>query len=85
MRHDGARRHRGLDDLYRTHSLGLIRFALMLTGDQATAEEVVQEAFPGRYRGWARLADPGHREAVVRGVGVRPSAPDGALGRSGSA
>lgn len=47
-----------IDDLYRTHSLGLIRFALMLTGDQATAEDAVQEAFLGLYRAWDRIGDP---------------------------
>jgi RNA polymerase sigma-70 factor (sigma-E family) len=47
-----------IDDLYRTQSLALIRFALMLTGDQATAEDVVQEAFLGLYRSWARISDP---------------------------
>lgn len=37
----------GIDALYREHGLGLIRFALMLTGDQQTAEDVVQDAFLG--------------------------------------
>ena len=37
-------------DLYRAHGLGLIRFALMLVGDQGTAEDVVQEAFLALYR-----------------------------------
>jgi DNA-directed RNA polymerase specialized sigma24 family protein len=36
-----------VDDLFRLHALGLVRFALMLVGDQATAEDVVQEAFLG--------------------------------------
>src|SRR5205085_10145715 len=46
-----------LEDLYRAHALGLIRFALMLVGDQTTAEDVVQEAFLGLYRGWHRVRD----------------------------
>jgi RNA polymerase sigma factor (sigma-70 family) len=47
-----------LDGLYRSHAIGLIRLALMLVGDQATAEDVVQDSFLGLYRGWSRLRDP---------------------------
>jgi RNA polymerase sigma-70 factor (sigma-E family) len=61
-----------VDDLYRAHALGLIRFAVMLVGDQTTAEDVVQEAFLGLYRGWHRVRDPGNvlgylRTAVLNG------------------
>jgi RNA polymerase sigma-70 factor (sigma-E family) len=42
-------------ELYRAHGTGLIRFALVLVGDQATAEDVVQEAFLGVYRHWSRV------------------------------
>lgn len=50
-----------------------MRFALMLVGDQASAEDVVQEAFLGLYRGWDRVRDPeavlGYlRTAVVNGA-----------------
>jgi RNA polymerase sigma-70 factor (sigma-E family) len=60
-------------DLYRAHGLGLIRFALMLVGDQGTAEDVVQEAFLGLYRGWHRVDDPASalsylRAAVLNGA-----------------
>src|SRR5580693_6731692 len=47
-----------VDDLFRRHALDLVRFALMLVGDQATAEDVVQEAFLGLYRAWDRVPDP---------------------------
>jgi RNA polymerase sigma-70 factor (sigma-E family) len=62
-----------VDDLFRVHAIGLVRFALMLVGDQATAEDVVQEAFLGLYRAWDRLRDPdavlGYlRTAVVNGA-----------------
>jgi RNA polymerase sigma-70 factor (sigma-E family) len=57
---------RAVDDLYRAHALGLTRFALMLVGDQSTAEDVVQDAFLGLYRGWHRIRDPGNVEAYLR-------------------
>ena len=62
----------GVDDLYRVHAVGLVRFALLLVGDRATAEDVVQDAFLGLYRAWHRLHDPGNgvgylRAAVVNG------------------
>lgn len=44
--------------LYRTHALGLTRMAHVMLGDKASAEDVVQEAFCGLYRNWARLTDP---------------------------
>src|ERR1700722_9723544 len=47
-----------VDDLFRRHALDLVRFALMLVGDQATAEDVVQEAFLGLYGAWDGLRDP---------------------------
>jgi RNA polymerase sigma-70 factor (sigma-E family) len=64
---------KAVDDLFRRHAPGLVRFALMLVGDQATAEDVVQEAFIGLYRGWDRVRDPdavlGYlRTAVLNGA-----------------
>ncbi|HEY2640414.1 MAG TPA: SigE family RNA polymerase sigma factor [Streptosporangiaceae bacterium] len=61
-----------VDDLYRVHAVGLVRLALLLVGDRATAEDVVQDAFLGLYRGWQRIRDPGSgagylRVAVVNG------------------
>ena len=40
-----------IEDLYRDHGLGLVRFALLLTGDRAAAEDIVQDAFLGISRG----------------------------------
>ena len=62
----------GIEDLYREHALGLVRFALLLTRDRATAEDVVQDAFLGLHRHWDRVNDPGRvlaylRSAVVNG------------------
>jgi len=61
-----------IDSLYRAHALGLIRLALMLVGDQTTAEDVVQDSFLGLFRGWSRLRDPEQalgylRTSVVNG------------------
>jgi|HubBroStandDraft_5_1064220.scaffolds.fasta_scaffold55792_2 RNA polymerase sigma-70 factor (sigma-E family) len=62
----------GIEDLYREHALGLVRFALLLTGDRATAEDVVQDAFLGLHRHWDEIKDPGRvlaylRTAVING------------------
>jgi DNA-directed RNA polymerase specialized sigma24 family protein len=62
----------GIEDLYRDHALGLVRFALLLTGDRAAAEDVVQDAFLGLHRHWEEIRDPGNvlaylRTAVVNG------------------
>lgn len=61
-----------IDRLYRDHAVGLIRMALLLVGDKATAEDVVQDAFLGLYRGQQRLRDPDKalpylRASVVNG------------------
>ncbi|HEY5989548.1 MAG TPA: sigma-70 family RNA polymerase sigma factor [Streptosporangiaceae bacterium] len=47
-----------VDSLFRAHALTLIRTALLLVGDQNSAEDVVQEAFLGLYRSMPRLRDP---------------------------
>jgi RNA polymerase sigma-70 factor (sigma-E family) len=52
--------------LYRAHGLALIRLALMLTGDQATAEDVVQDAFLGFQRTGAGLRDQGKALSYLR-------------------
>jgi RNA polymerase sigma-70 factor (sigma-E family) len=44
--------------LYQAHAVGLVRLAVLMVGDQPTAEDVVQEAFLGLYRHWAALKDP---------------------------
>ncbi len=61
-----------LAELYRMHALGLVRLALLLVGDQGTAEDVVQDVFARLYRAGAGLRDPDKavpylRTAVVNG------------------
>ena len=58
--------------MYRAHAVDLIRLALLLVGDQHTAEDVVQDAYLGLQRGLGRLRDPGKalpylRASVVNG------------------
>lgn len=61
-----------LEDLYRQHRMRLVRLAILLVDEPATAEDVVQEAFTGLHRNWAKLRDAAAavgylRAAVVNG------------------
>ncbi len=56
----------GVTALYQAHAVGLIRLAIVMLGDRAAAEDVVQDAFLGLYRHWAGLADPGNALTYVR-------------------
>lgn len=47
-----------LASLYRDHRLGLLRLAVLLVDDRATAEDIVQEAFISLHRTADRLRDP---------------------------
>jgi RNA polymerase sigma-70 factor (sigma-E family) len=53
-------------ELYAEHALGLVRLAYIMLGDQAAAEDVVQDAFVGLYRRWDSLPDTSHPLAYVR-------------------
>jgi RNA polymerase sigma factor (sigma-70 family) len=52
--------------LYQAHALSLARLALVMLGDAAAAEDVVQDAFFALYRRWPKLMDPANAEAYVR-------------------
>jgi RNA polymerase sigma-70 factor (sigma-E family) len=52
--------------LYEAHALGLVRLAVVMTGDQGGAEDIVQDAFLGLYRRWDRLTDLPHPLAYLR-------------------
>jgi len=64
---DRADRH--VTALYRAHALSLARLAFLMLGDQAEAQDVVQDAFLGLYRRWGTLAStdaaPGYLRASV--------------------
>ena len=52
--------------LYEAHAVGLIRLAVIMLGDRAAAEDMVQDAFCGLYRRWGQLDDPGKALSYVR-------------------
>jgi RNA polymerase sigma-70 factor (sigma-E family) len=52
--------------LYEAHALGLVRLAIVMTGDQGSAEDIVQDAFLGLYRRWDHLTDLPHPLAYLR-------------------
>lgn len=61
-----------LEDLYREQRMRLVRLAILLVDEPATAEDVVQEAFAGLHRNWGKLRDAAAavgylRTAVVNG------------------
>jgi RNA polymerase sigma-70 factor (sigma-E family) len=89
--------HRHVTALYQGHALSLARLALVMLGDPAAAEDVVQDAFLGLYRRWDSLADPSAalaylRTSVLNGCRTairrrsRPEAPpDGRIAESAEA
>lgn len=61
-----------LTTLFREHHLRLVRMALLIVGDQPTAEDVVQDAFTALHRRLGGLYDHEHtlpyiRTAVING------------------
>jgi RNA polymerase sigma-70 factor (sigma-E family) len=52
--------------LYEAHALGLVRLAVLMTGDQGSAEDIVQDAFLGLYRRWDSLNDLRYPLAYLR-------------------
>ena len=52
--------------LYQEHSLALVKLAVLMTGDQGCAEDVVQDAFVALYRRWPSLRDTGKAVGYLR-------------------
>jgi RNA polymerase sigma-70 factor (sigma-E family) len=52
--------------LYQAHARGLVKLAVLMVGDQLTAEDVVQDAFLGLYRRWPALRDQEKALSYVR-------------------
>jgi RNA polymerase sigma-70 factor (sigma-E family) len=59
-----AERH--VTALYQAQALSLARLALLMLGDSAAAQDVVQDAFLGLYVRWHKLADTGAAAAYLR-------------------
>jgi RNA polymerase sigma-70 factor (sigma-E family) len=59
-------RQAGVAALYRAHAVGLIRLAVVMLGDRAAAEDVVQDAFASLFRRYSRLAQPERALQYVR-------------------
>jgi RNA polymerase sigma-70 factor (sigma-E family) len=53
-------------DLFRDHHIELVRLALLMVGDLATAEDVVQDAFERLHRSWDGLRKQSSGLAYVR-------------------
>jgi RNA polymerase sigma-70 factor (sigma-E family) len=53
-------------DLYRRERVGLLRLAVLLTGDSGLAEDVVQDAFMALHRRWAGLTDTSTAAGYLR-------------------
>ena len=64
-----------VSDLYGAHYCALVRLAVLLVHDTATAEAVVQDAFVAMYAGPHRLRDNGEALSYLRAAVVRRSRP----------
>jgi len=63
---------RSVTELFTEHHLGLVRLAVLMVGDLATAEDVVQDAFEQLHRRWRSLRQQSSaldyaRSAVLNG------------------
>jgi RNA polymerase sigma-70 factor (sigma-E family) len=62
----GADAQAAVTALYQVHAVGLIRLAVVMMGDRAAAEDVVQDAFAGLYRRWNHLSGKDRALGYVR-------------------
>lgn len=65
-RAEGHRATVAVADLFREHHLELVRLALVMTGNLAMAEDVVQDAFERLHRRWHGLRKPSNGLAYAR-------------------
>lgn len=56
----------GVTELFRAHHLELVRLAMMMTGDLATAEDVVQDVYERLHRRWPVMRTSGGGLAYAR-------------------
>src|SRR6266516_2217000 len=57
---------RAVTAIYTTHYRSLVRLAVLLVGDAATAEEIVQDSFIAMHAAWRRLRDTEKALAYLR-------------------
>jgi RNA polymerase sigma-70 factor (sigma-E family) len=57
---------RAVTELYEARALEMIRLAHVILGDRQRAEDIVQEAFCGLYRRWAKLSDTANAVPYLR-------------------
>ena len=70
-----VRRMPSFDEFVQARSAGLLRTALLLTGqDRAEAEDLLQLALERAYRHWARICQSGEPERYVRKILANASA-----------
>ncbi len=62
----GSEADEAITDLYAAHWVRLVRLATLLQGDEAVAEEVVQDAFVALHRRWRRLREPAAAVGYLR-------------------
>jgi RNA polymerase sigma-70 factor (sigma-E family) len=62
----GADAQAAVTALYQIHAVGLIRLAVVMLGDRAAAEDVVQDAFAGLYRRWNHVSGKDRALGYVR-------------------
>ena len=65
-RSEDAEAQAAVTALYQVHAVGLIRLAVVMLGDRAAAEDVVQDAFAGLYRRWDHLSGQDRALGYVR-------------------
>jgi RNA polymerase sigma-70 factor (sigma-E family) len=66
-------RSEAVGSLFRAHHRRLVGLASLLCDDEATAEDVVQDAFAGLYRRWWHLRDPNGAVAYLNTAVVNGS------------
>jgi RNA polymerase sigma-70 factor (sigma-E family) len=62
----GSEADQAVAALFRDHHVELVRLALLMVGDLATAEDVVQDAFEHLHQRWRRLREPSAGLAYAR-------------------
>jgi hypothetical protein len=64
-------------ELFRAHHLELVRLAVLIVGDLATAEDVVQDAFEQLHRRWRTLRKQSSALDYARSAVLNGSCPPG--------